>query len=156
MDDDLDWPPNCRAVPEARAAFAREHAARRAHGLAQDLQRRELIVLRRRVASLERRLAMVVAPSGELTEAFVTAWAKAISDVVRDYVAKRLGEVQTRIGDEARRVEDRLAEVERQQLRFCGVHEPGRSYRANSLVVKRGGLWIALADTTGTPGSDGA
>lgn len=47
----------------------------------------------------------------------------------------------------------RFEEIERRQLRFFGVHEPGRSYRANSLVVRKGGLWIALRDTTMVPGT---
>jgi hypothetical protein len=47
-----------------------------------------------------------------------------------------------------------MAEVEAKQLKFYGVHEPGRSYAPNSMVVKKGGLWIALTATGTVPGSD--
>jgi hypothetical protein len=48
---------------------------------------------------------------------------------------------------------DRLHALEQRQLRFCGVHEAGRQYRANSLVVRNGGLWCALTDTAARPGA---
>jgi hypothetical protein len=54
---------------------------------------------------------------------------------------------------ERERVDAKLDRVEGDQLRFRGVHESGRSYPRNSLVVKRGGLWVATADTTATPGT---
>jgi hypothetical protein len=47
-----------------------------------------------------------------------------------------------------------IGEVEAKQLRFYGVHEAGRSYAANSMVVKRGGLWVALTATGTVPGTD--
>jgi hypothetical protein len=47
----------------------------------------------------------------------------------------------------------RVRRLEESQLRFLGVHQAGRSYQANSLVVRQGGLWVALEATTGTPGS---
>jgi hypothetical protein len=38
--------------------------------------------------------------------------------------------------------------------KFCGVHEAARTYEPHSLVVKGGGLWIALRRTTQPPGTD--
>jgi hypothetical protein len=47
-----------------------------------------------------------------------------------------------------------IAAVEAKQLKFFGVHEPGRSYASNSMVVRKGGLWVALTATATAPGTD--
>jgi hypothetical protein len=44
-------------------------------------------------------------------------------------------------------------EIERRMVKFHGVHEAGRTYEANALVVKRGSLWISVTKTTLPPGS---
>jgi hypothetical protein len=82
--------------------------------------------LERRVARLERSLK----PGGKILDA--------------------LGDA---IGMHVSALKKEIARVDRGQMRFFGVHESGRSYRANSLVVRRGGLWIALQDTTELPGT---
>jgi hypothetical protein len=82
--------------------------------------------LTRRVAKLER----TIKPGGT----FVGA--------VGDAIGRHLAEQKKRLDD-----------LEKRQLRFYGVHESSRSYRTNSLVVRRGGLWVALVDTATTPGT---
>jgi hypothetical protein len=47
----------------------------------------------------------------------------------------------------------RIAALEAEQLRFCGVHETGRTYLKNSLCVRQGSLWVATTATASTPGS---
>jgi hypothetical protein len=50
-------------------------------------------------------------------------------------------------------LEARLAAVEaRPALAYCGPYEPGRGYQAGALVSKHGGLWLATAATSDTPG----
>src|SRR5687768_15427440 len=46
--------------------------------------------------------------------------------------------------------------LEAQQLRFCGIYEHGKKYQANSLVVRKGGLWIAKVDNDLEPGGNAA
>jgi hypothetical protein len=70
---------------------------------------------------------------------------------VEDVVERQLGKLLDLVIKTLRK---EIAEVAAKQLKFCGVHEPGRSYKANSMVVKRGGLWIALTSTGTVPGSD--
>jgi hypothetical protein len=86
----------------------------------------DLAALTRRVALLERKLK----PGGTIINA------------IGDAIGRHLADFRKRFED-----------LERRQLRFLGIYESGRSYKANSLVVRRGGLWVALVDTTTTPGT---
>jgi hypothetical protein len=43
--------------------------------------------------------------------------------------------------------------VEATVPKFAGVHSIGRTYEANSLVIRNGGLWISLIKTVLPPGS---
>jgi hypothetical protein len=70
-----------------------------------------------------------------------------LEDVVENQVGRL---VELAVGT----LRQEIAAVEAKQLRFYGVHEPGRSYAPNSMVVKKGGLWIALTSTGTVPGSD--
>ena len=47
----------------------------------------------------------------------------------------------------------RIDQLEREQLKFCGVYQSGRTYKANSLVIRQGGLWCALTNTPSPPGA---
>lgn len=67
-----------------------------------------------------------------------------------DVIAEALGRTTKKLRKE---LGGRINKLEQGQLRFLGVHEAGRAYRANSVVVKRGGLWVALTDTVTPPGS---
>jgi hypothetical protein len=50
-------------------------------------------------------------------------------------------------------VESRIAAVEaRPSVKYCGVHEPGRSYAAGSLTTRQGSLWCATKSTSDVPG----
>ena len=46
-----------------------------------------------------------------------------------------------------------IQEVASTVPKFAGVHSVGRTYEANSLVIRNGGLWISLVKTTLPPGS---
>jgi hypothetical protein len=102
---------------------------------AQSLAARQVDDLRARVAQLEQRLRREVAARCEVVDDLVA--------VLRDLFREKREEI-----------ERRFAEIEARQLRFHGTHEPGRSYKQNSMVVKKGGLWVALVDTVATPGND--
>ena len=53
-------------------------------------------------------------------------------------------------------IERRLCALESQPLpKYCGVYERGKTYAANSLVTRQGGLWFAAEATMLTPGSGG-
>jgi hypothetical protein len=95
--------------------------------LAEAALTRELSALRQRVAKLESALRN--------REVAVT---NAICDVI--------GRVRSELRGEIKAVEQTVP-------RFCGVHTVGRTYEANSLVIRNGGLWISLAKTTLPPGS---
>jgi hypothetical protein len=70
---------------------------------------------------------------------------------IEDVVERQLGKLLDLVIKTLRK---EIAEVAAKQLKFYGTHEVGRSYAPNSMVVKRGGLWIALTATGTVPGSD--
>jgi hypothetical protein len=96
-----------------------------------DYRNQQVDELHARVAALERLL-------GPHAETLTSAMAEVIGAA---------------IGSQRRELDTRLAEIEARQLKFMGVHEAGRAYKANSLVIRKGGLWCALADTVAPPGS---
>jgi hypothetical protein len=107
---------------------------------ARSLQAQEISLLKagnqtltQRVAQLERRLKRELGPGGTLL----------------DGMAQVVGKTLAKLGHELRA---EIAAVADRQLKFMGVHESGRSYQPNSLVVRSGGLWCALEATAGTPG----
>ena len=55
-------------------------------------------------------------------------------------------------------LEKRIAELETSRsgssVGYAGVHEVGKQYLSGSLVTRSGGLWLALRETTQTPGTD--
>jgi hypothetical protein len=57
------------------------------------------------------------------------------------------------LGDHIGQIRRRLDALESSQWKFAGVHEPGKTYSKNGLVVRSGSLWIALDTTANTPGS---
>jgi hypothetical protein len=107
----------------------------RAIAEAADYRSRQVDELHARVAQLERALG----PDGR---SLVDALAPGLADAV--------GKV---VGTQRRELDAKIAEIENRQLRFMGVHEAGRAYKANSLTIKKGGLWIALVDTVTPPGT---
>jgi hypothetical protein len=70
-------------------------------------------------------------------------------DVLLDAVAAAIGTMRREIEE---LMDARLAALETQIPKFCGVHSAGRTYEPNSFVVKSGSLWISLARTTEPPG----
>jgi hypothetical protein len=120
------WPNN--RPPWPREEFVRQFLAEREYAAkhrAESELARALDNLRARVAAIDRRLATVVAPSGKLNEQFVEAWAKAISDVVRDYVDRKLAEGR--------------------YMRFVGVWDEQRTYLPGDVVSYAGSMWCATA-----------
>jgi hypothetical protein len=105
--------------------------------------------LHRRVAALEHTLA----EDGDFTRALV----EGVGSVLPRFVDKRLREfLPTLTGELTAKVNalaEKVADLEQRQLRFKGVWREGNVYEANSLVIKRGGLWIAKATTITPPGS---
>jgi hypothetical protein len=116
-------------VKELHARWAQEDVALAALS---DLRSQEIAELRGRVAQLERML-------GPHAETLTSAMAEVIGHA---------------IGSQRRELDARIAEIENRQLKFMGVHEAGRAYKANSLVIRKGGLWCALTDTVTPPGTD--
>lgn len=52
-------------------------------------------------------------------------------------------------------LESRITALERKpHVKFCGVHEAGRSYEPGDAVTHGGGLWICRVETTGKPNQD--
>jgi hypothetical protein len=140
------------ADPATRIALAetrqrREQAEARQYADARALA--ELAELRQRVAMLEDTLS----ESGDFTSGLV----EGIGSVLPRFIDKRLRELlPTLTGDLTAKVnalEEKVADLDQRQLRFRGVWREGNVYEANSLVIKRGGLWIAKATTTTPPGS---
>jgi hypothetical protein len=98
-------------------------------------------VMGQQLADLSRRLArieQVLGPGGEIL-------IEAIGEFVGRTLRKSLDQLRSEL-------EQKLADVERKQLRFLGVHEPGRQYVPGNMVVRSGGLWCCLAMTTEQPG----
>jgi hypothetical protein len=90
----------------------------------------ESAVVDERLTRLERQVAdLQDALTGEGADALVEVLGKAFS--IRDR---------------------RLDKLERNQIRFEGVHEAGKLYEPNSLVIRRGGLWVSVAQTSSAPG----
>jgi hypothetical protein len=108
------------------------------------------------VADLHRRVAVLehtLAEDGDFTRALV----EGVGSVLPRFVDKRLREsLPTLTGELTAKVNalaEKVADLEQRQLRFKGVWREGNVYEANSLVIKRGGLWIAKATTITPPGS---
>ncbi len=60
-----------------------------------------------------------------------------------------------KVGGRFESLEARVAELEQRPTPiYRGTHQQGKSYLANSLTTRAGSLWIALATTTTTPGTD--
>jgi hypothetical protein len=48
--------------------------------------------------------------------------------------------------EEIERLKNRLAEIERKGVEFCGTHQRSLDYRRGSMVVSGGSLWAAVRD----------
>jgi hypothetical protein len=51
---------------------------------------------------------------------------------------------------------DRIERLEQQQIKFAGVHQTGKTYSPNTIVIKRGQAWIAKEHTDCAPGGNDA
>jgi len=59
------------------------------------------------------------------------------------------------VGGRFESLEQRVAALELRPIPvYRGVHQEGKSYLANSLTTRAGGLWIALKATAAVPGTD--
>ena len=57
------------------------------------------------------------------------------------------------IKEQLRPLDERLRQLEeRRVMAFEGSHDPGRQYRAGSVVQRGAGLWVCLAGRTSCPG----
>jgi hypothetical protein len=121
---------SAHAVAQLQERWQRENAAAAA---AEDHSTKEVAALCQRVAALERG----VRPGGPLCRA------------IGEVVGKLTGRVERELIGRIKVLEDR-------QLKFLGVHEPGRQYQPGSLVVRNGGLWHCNVDTHEAPGRSGA
>jgi hypothetical protein len=74
----------------------------------------------------------------------------ALSDALVDVLADVLAQTRKEMTAEFTK---KLAEIEQKIPKFCGVHEAGRTYGPNALVVKSGSLWISLTRTAQPPGT---
>jgi hypothetical protein len=116
-----------RTRAEVDALHRRWAAEDGAANLAENALAQEVSALRRRVAQLERDLR---GQDGMLV--------RAVGDVI--------GRVRSELRAEIKAVEAAMP-------KFAGVHVVGRTYEANSLVIRNGGLWISLTKTVLPPGS---
>lgn len=135
------WPDGTRFRRDVLRELYEDEVRRRAQEYAASAAGLEIAELRRRLATIER---LFIGPDGGVSDLIPHAIAGALREALRDERRR----TEERVG----LLDAKLAKLEAGQLRFCGVHEPGRSYRANSLTVRRGGLWVATVDTTATPG----
>jgi hypothetical protein len=146
---DEKWRREDDAVEQAQSAQARQAAdhERRLAYLEDIIENQVGVLLADTVANLEKDLL------GRITKVESVLGPGGLG--MCDAITKGMGKVLRQAREQDRKeIMDRIAEVETKQLRFYGVHEPGRSYAANSMVVKKGGLWIALTATGTVPGSD--
>ena len=75
----------------------------------------------------------------------------AFAEMVVDAFKRVLEDPKRRIAD----LEQRLAALESKPVvKFCGVHQEGRSYRPGDACTRQGALWICRAATAGVPGDD--
>jgi hypothetical protein len=85
--------------------------------------------------------------------------AKELEGIVRGIAPGIVGRIKTAIVPLDTRMSElelRLARVENRKgvaAHYEGIHDADCSYSIGSLVTKRGGLWLALRDTSETPGS---
>jgi hypothetical protein len=85
-------------------------------------------------------------------ESIVRGIAPAISQRIKQTVARSEQALSERLTD----LELRIAKVENRKgvsVTYEGTYEHERSYGVGSLVTRRGGLWLALRDTSEVPGS---
>ena len=60
-----------------------------------------------------------------------------------------------RVTGRIEQLETRIAALEQKpHLKFCGVHELGRTYQPGNAVTRSGSLWVCQAETSGKPGDD--
>lgn len=79
---------------------------------------------------------------------------QAESDKWRDLLVDLVRHLDAQDKELARRISELEA---RPSLEFCGVFEPGRSYRQGGCVTSDGSLFVALIDSPdGRPGKSGA
>jgi hypothetical protein len=50
----------------------------------------------------------------------------------------------------------RIERLEQTQIRFAGVHQTGKTYAPNTIVIKRGQAWISKEHTDCAPGGNDA
>jgi hypothetical protein len=85
---------------------------------------------------------------GERVEAVQTAQIRALQERVRHLEEMLLDHDRVGLSDAvvdivAMALARKLDEVESRMLKFLGVHQIGRTYPANAVVVKSGSLWIS-------------
>jgi HK97 family phage prohead protease len=85
------------------------------------------------------RLFKIFRDAGEQPDALVhlddLVTVRAVDMAGQDWASKRL-----------RELEERVAELEGNQQRFCGVHQRSLPYKKGNMVVHASSLWVALAD----------
>ena len=76
--------------------------------------------------------------------------AKSLAPVVRDHIKAATDPLRARLDD----LERELAQAKSAgpSVVYAGVHQSGRRYASGELVSKAGGLWLALQETSDTPG----
>jgi hypothetical protein len=164
LDDHERWYPRHLAPtpwPIRREVLARERlAAEQREATATEAEAdvlRELVDLRVRIAKFEELLG----PNCEhLVEGIGSALPEVIHRETSD-LKQRLTDLEARQAAvrEPAQVDDlarRIAGLERDRMRFRGVHKSGEMYWTNDLVIRSGSLWICLQDTVAPPGSSSA
>jgi len=81
------------------------------------------------------------------------AFAKEMAGVVRAYTARETERLERKIDTLKSRIE--ALEFDQKSLKFVGVHQRALTYQKNNICTHQGGTWIALRDTSQTPGDGG-
>ena len=116
------------ATRQAKAAEATELPALRAEIA---LMRGENAALARRVRALERMVGKADPPS---------------SGILMEALGQALAEIR-------KELEQKIADVAAQQLKFGDVFIAGKVYQPNTFAVSKGSLWISRSETVDPPGS---
>jgi hypothetical protein len=127
-----------------------DEAARRifdamAAGQAKSAERSELASLRAQNADLTRRLTEVerwIGVPGARNSPLIKALGDALGEMH--------GELHAEITQET---DQKLAELERSRIKYCGIHEIGMTYAEGSFCTRSGSLWYALRTTKEQPGN---
>jgi hypothetical protein len=78
---------------------------------------------------------------------------EAMADAFVNAVRHALKHALPPLNKKIQALEARVAELEaRPELRYLGIHEEGKEYRAGSAVTLGGSVWIAEQRTRATPG----